>query len=337
MLFEKFKLSENVIVKNRIVMPPMCINQCHKEDGLVNDIHISHYGSRAWYGVGMIIVEATAVERRGRITSKDLGIWDDVHIHGLKRLTDLMRYYNVTSCIQLGHAGRKAADEEEVVAPSAIAFSDRYKTPKELSINEIEDIIYHFQKAAFRAKEAGFDAIELHGAHGYLINQFLSPLSNKRSDEYGGTKENRFRFLFEIIDAVTEVFDGLIFVRFSVEEYHEDGLHPNDFVEVLEALKEKGVSLVDVSSGGVVPMDYKPHTGYQVPLSSTLKKADVLPVTAVGLIEDAEYANEIIEKGDADFVMLGRALLRNPLWAVHAANTLNHKLDIGYPYTRIFK
>jgi NADPH2 dehydrogenase len=336
MLFENYHFSANVTAKNRVIMPPMCINQCHTEDGIVNDIHISHYGSRAWYGVGMIIVEATAVEARGRITNQDLGIWDDVHISGLKRLTNIMKNYDVVSCIQLAHAGRKAGDAPTPVAPSKVAFNDRYKEPIELSVSDIKDIINHFKKAAKRASEAGFDAIELHGAHGYLINQFLSPLSNFRTDQYGGNHENRFRILYEIIDEVKKVFKGLIFVRFSCEEYHDDGLHPADFVNELPKLKEAGISLIDVSSGGVVPTTYKPFVGYQIPYAKAIKDADVLPVAAVGLIEDPVYANEVLKEQSADFICVGRALLKDPMWALHASIELGHKLDLGYPYSRIF-
>src|SRR3954452_19732281 len=218
-LFSPFTIKD-VTLKNRIVMAPMCMYSSHNEDGQIQNWHRTHYTSRAVGQVGLIIVEATAITPQGRISPRDLGIWSDDHIKGFTELVSLMKEQGAKTGIQLAHAGRKAVLEGEIIAPSALAFNEKMKTPKEMTKEDIAETVEAFKKGAERAAKAGFDVIELHGAHGYLINEFLSPLSNKRTDEYGGSAENRYRFLRKIIAAIKTIWDGVLFVRVSAHEYH---------------------------------------------------------------------------------------------------------------------
>lgn len=332
-LFEPFTI-KNMTLKNRIVMSPMCMYSCENEDGFVNDWHLTHYTSRAVGQVGLIIIEATAVTPQGRISPKDLGIWSDEHIDGLKKLTNMIKSHGAHCGIQLAHAGRKAVLEGEIVAPSAIPFQENYKTPKEMTKAEIEETIEAFGKGAERAKNAGFDCIEIHGAHGYLINEFLSPLTNKREDEYGGSVENRYRFLQQIIEEVKKVWDGPLFVRISARDYHQDGLDVNDYVVMARWMKEQGVDLIDVSSGGVVPARINVFPGYQVPLSETIKKEVNIPTGTVGLITTGKQAEEILQNERGDLVFIGRALLRDPYWPRAVAQELNYPLQPPKQYER---
>ena len=321
----------NIELKNRIVMSPMCMYSA--ENGLANDFHFVHYGSRAQGGVGLIITEATAVEPRGRITNKCLGIWNDEQALALKKIVDFVHQNSDSKIgIQLAHAGRKGSTWEnrqisieegwETIAPSAIPFHHSERIPHVLTVDEIKELVEDFKKAAKRSVEAGFDVIELHGAHGYLIHQFLSPLSNNRTDEYGGNPENRARFLMEIVDAVNAEIteDVALFVRISGTEYAENGWDVNGSVELAKVLKTKNVDLIDVSSGGNisgVTIPLKP--GYQVPLAEDVKKIAEIETAAVGLITTAEQAEEILESGKADLIFLAREILRNPYFAVQAA------------------
>lgn len=333
-LFEPYTL-KNVTLKNRIVMSPMCMYSVEKEDGKVTDWHYTHYISRAVGQVGLIILEATAVTPQGRISPQDLGIWDDEHVEGLRKLVNGMKAYGAKTGIQLAHAGRKANVKEEIVAPSSIAYSDQFKTPKELTISEIQEVKVAFQNGAKRAKEAGFDIIELHAAHGYLINQFLSPLTNHRTDEYGGTLENRYRFLKEIIELVKEVWNGPILVRVSASDYHSEGLFVEDYVTIAGWLKEQGVDLVDVSSGAVVSgVRINIHPGYQVPFSDKIRNEASISTGAVGLITNALHAEEILQNNRADLIFIGRELLRNPYWPYQAAKELGYHLEAPTPYKR---
>lgn len=328
----------DVTIKNRIVMSPMCMYSSEDEDGMVQPFHLTHYESRAAGQAGLIMVEATAVQKAGRISAKDLGIWHDDHIDGLKTISDRVHAYGAKSSIQLAHAGRKAEDEETNYAPSAIAFDDRYQTPVEMADSDIEETIIAFQKAAGRAKEAGFDIIELHGAHGYLINQFLSPLTNKRSDQYGGSLQNRFRLFESIIHSVKKVWDGPIFVRLSAEEYHPDGNKLSDFTWIASQLKTLGIDLIDCSSGGVVPAHITAYPGYQVPLAETIKKEIDIATGAVGLITTGIQAEEILQNNRADLIFLARALLRNPYWAKAASDELGDtELQAPAQYVRGWK
>ncbi|MFC4686707.1 NADPH dehydrogenase NamA [Epilithonimonas pallida] len=323
----------NVELKNRIVMSPMCMYSA--EEGVANDFHFVHYGSRAQGGAGLIIVEATGVEPRGRITNKCLGIWNDEQALALKKIVDFVHQNSESKIgIQLAHAGRKGSvsaetnrqmsleEGWETIAPSPIPFHHSERIPHELSVEEIKALVEDFRKAAKRAVEAGFDVLEIHGAHGYLIHQFLSPLSNTRTDEYGGSFENRARFLMEIVDAVnSEITEKqALFVRISGTEYAENGWEITDSVELSKTLKDKNVDLIDVSSGGningvTIPL----RPGYQVPLAEDVKKNAEIQTGAVGLITSAEQAEQILQNGQGDLIFLAREILRNPYFAVQSS------------------
>ncbi|AZU63237.1 NADPH dehydrogenase NamA [Neobacillus mesonae] len=325
---------KGVTMKNRIVMSPMCMYSSHNEDGHVQNWHRTHYTSRAVGQVGLIIVEATAVTPQGRISPQDLGIWSDEHVKGLQELVELAKEHGAKMGIQLAHAGRKAELEGEIIAPSALAFNEKSKTPKEMTQADIEQTVEAFKKGAERAKKAGFDVIELHGAHGYLLNEFLSPLSNKRTDEYGGNAENRYRILREVIDAVKTVWDGPLFVRVSANDYHEDGLTPEDYILFAKWMKEQGVDLIDVSSGAVVPARINVYPGYQVPFSETIKHGAGIDTGAVGLITTPIQAEEILQNDRADLVFLARELLRDPYWPRTAAKELGVEMEAPKQYQR---
>ncbi|MEK3853246.1 NADPH dehydrogenase NamA [Cytobacillus sp. FSL H8-0458] len=332
-LFSPFTI-KGVTFKNRIVMAPMCMYSSHNEDGMVENWHRIHYASRAVGQVGLIILEATAVTPQGRISPQDLGIWSDDHIAGLKELTGLVKEHGASSGIQLAHAGRKATVEGEILAPSAIAFNEKMKTPKEMTKEEVSETVQAFKKGAERAKKAGFEVIEIHAAHGYLINEFLSPLSNKRNDEYGGSAENRYRFLREVIEAVKAVWDGPLFVRVSAHDYHDEGLTSEDYAEMGKWMKEQGVDLIDVSSGAVVPARIHTYPGYQVKFSETIKEGANIQTGAVGLITSGLQAEEILQNERADLIFIARELLRDPYWPRTAANELGASIEPPKQYER---
>ncbi|PLR76409.1 NADPH dehydrogenase NamA [Bacillus sp. V3-13] len=332
-LFSPYTVKD-VTFKNRIVMAPMCMYSCFNEDGLVTNWHRTHYASRAVGQVGLIILEATAVTAQGRISPQDLGIWSDDHIEGLKELTGLIKEHGAKAGIQIAHAGRKATIDGEIIAPSAIPFNEKSKTPKEMTKGEIAGTIEAFRLGAERAKKAGFDVIEIHGAHGYLINEFLSPLSNQRNDEYGGSAENRYRFLREVIDAVKTVWDGPLFVRVSASDYHEEGLNVDDYVMFSKWMKEQGIDLIDVSSGALVPASIKAFPGYQVPFADKIKHEADIPTGAVGLITTGIQAEEILQNNRADLIILARALLRDPYWPRTAARELGVDIEAPKQYER---
>ena len=324
-LFSNY-IIKNLEFKNRIVMAPMCMYSAD-DDGKAKEWHLLHYASRAVGGVGLIIQEATAVESRGRISANDLGIWDDSQIEGLKNIVDTCKKYGVKMGIQLAHAGRKCeAKNERIIAPSSIAFSDEYRVPNEITKQEINEVIQSFKEAAKRCVEIGYDVIEIHGAHGYLINEFLSPLTNKRTDEYGGSKENRARFLKEVLHAVREVWSSekTLILRVSAEDYDEEGNHPEDLADLINLVKNEGVDLVDVSSGGVISVAPKAFHGYQIKFAEVIKEKTSLPVIAGGLIMEPHMAEEVLENRRADMVFLGRALLRNPYWPLNADYELSN-------------
>ncbi len=328
-IFEPYTV-KNVTLPNRIVMSPMCMYSA-TEKGEVTDWHIVHYGARAAGGVGLMILEATAVESRGRISPHDLGLWDDLHIEGLKKIVNFAREHGVKTGIQLAHAGRKAElDEEiEIIAPSPIPFQEGRKTPKEMTHQDIDDVVSAFSRAARRARQAGFDVIEIHAAHGYLLNEFLSPVTNKRTDEYGGSLENRFRIVREVIEAVRGEWgkEFPLFVRISAVDYVDGGVTIEDSVEIARLLKECGVDLIDVSTGAILPVrPPKVHPGYQVPFAERIKREVGIPTGAVGLITCPEQAEEIIGNERADLVFLGRELLRDPQWILR----VKHKAGIPY-------
>jgi NADPH2 dehydrogenase len=330
--FEHFAIRD-LELKNRIVMAPMCMYQSD-ETGIVKPFHLHHYATRAIGGVGLVIVEATAVEPRGRITERDLGIWSDDHVGGLKDLVDAVHANGAKIGIQIAHAGRKASVKESIVSSTGNEYSEQYQTPKELSEAEAAGIVLKFKAAAIRAKAAGFDAIELHGAHGYLINQFLSPLTNNRTDKYGGTKAKRRVFLKEILAEVRTVWDKALILRLSAEEYAERGNH---LADTLETLLDLAVTpdIVHVSSGGVVSVPINAFPLYQIPLAKAIKELG-FPTIGGGLVTSAEQVEAILTEGQADLVFLARELLRNPYFALKAAASAGRKDLIPKPYERGF-
>jgi 2,4-dienoyl-CoA reductase-like NADH-dependent reductase (Old Yellow Enzyme family) len=331
-----------VTARNRIIMSPMDMFSA-AEDGLATDWHLVHYGTRAVGGVGLIVVEATAVEARGRISMNDLGLWNDAQVAPLGEVVCFCRQQGAAMGVQLAHAGRKAfspkkgAGPAAPVAPSAVPVDDTWVTPQALAPNEIEGIVHAFRAAAERSREAGFDALEIHAAHGYLLHQFLSPLSNRRTDDYGGPLENRARLLLRVLDAVREVWpEGQpLLVRLSATDWTSGGLTLEETVEIVRLIAPHGVDMVDVSSGGLLP-EAPPaiYVGYQVPFAARVKRETGMPTVAVGLISAAELADEIVENGRADAVALGRELLRDPYWPLHAAQVLKQEMAWPRPYER---
>lgn len=334
MLFTPFSVRD-MKLKNRIVMPPMCMYSAGN-DGKATDWHYAHYVTRAVGQAGLIIVEATGIEEAGRISANDLGLWNDGQIDSLKRIVAAVQQAGSKIAIQLNHAGRKCeVPDLEIVAPSAISFSKDNREPKELSTDEIHRIVEKFRLAAQRAVKAGFDAIEIHGAHGYLLNQFLSPLANQRMDQYGGSGENRVRMLGQVVEAVRTVMPGgmPLFVRVSAHDYEPGGNTPESISEMLNLIKNKGVDVIHVSSGAVTPAVPKAYPGYQIGFAVTIKELTGLPVIGGGLITEPLQAERII-KADVDMVFLARELLRNPYWPLQAARALGIKTDWPVPYER---
>jgi len=325
-----------VTLRNRIAMSPMCMYSAG-EDGIATDFHLAHLAARATGGVGLIITEATAVEARGRISTNDLGLWDDAQVESLGRIVRLCKAQGTVMCTQLAHAGRKAwtptkgAGPFPSVAPSAIPFDADWVVPHELTRAELDAIISAYRAAAQRALRAGFDAIELHSAHGYFLHQFLSPISNHRTDEYGGSLENRARMLLRVVDGVRAVLPESqpLLVRLSSTDWIEGGLTLDDQVQVARWLKTHGVDLVDCSSGGSTPQLPPVGPGYQVPFAERIRREAGIATMAVGLITTPELAEEIVRNGRADVVAMGRELLRNPYWPLHAARALGY--DIAWP------
>ncbi|WP_207427860.1 NADPH dehydrogenase NamA [Pedobacter sp. SYSU D00535] len=347
-LFTPLKIRD-VELKNRIVVSPMC--QYSSEDGFANDWHLVHLGSRAVGGAGLVIAEATAISPEGRITPKDLGLWKDEHIATLKRITGFIHSQGSVAGVQLAHAGRKASTSEpwtggrfllpeeggwQTLAPSAIPFAEGNSLPHALSTEEIEAVIIDFQSAAKRALEAGFEVVEIHAAHGYLLHQFLSPLSNLRTDSYGGAFDNRIRLLLEVTEAVRRVWpeEFPLFVRVSGTDWVEGGWSKQDTVKLAAVLKDKGVDLIDCSTGGNVPNAKIPvGPGYQVEFAEAVKQTNIL-TGAVGMINSADLAEEIIATGKADVVLLARELLRDPYFPLHAAKKLGAEVDWPVQYQR---
>jgi 2,4-dienoyl-CoA reductase-like NADH-dependent reductase (Old Yellow Enzyme family) len=323
---------------NRIVVSPMC--QYSSEDGFSSDWHVVHIGSRAVGGAGLVIMEASAVSPEGRISPGDHGIWKDAHIEKLRQITTFCHTQKVPAGIQLAHAGRKASMSEpwlgeklvsiaeggwETFAPSAIAFAPHYSQPTALTIEGIKKVIADFRSAAQRALTAGFDLIEIHAAHGYLLHEFLSPLSNHRTDEYGGSFDNRIRPLLEVVAAVREVWPEShpLFVRISATDWADGGWNPDASVELAKTLKGRGVDLIDCSSAALVPGVKIPvGPGFQTPFADRIRREGGIPTGAVGMITDPAQADQIIRNGQADIVLLARELLRDPYWPMHAAAKL---------------
>ncbi len=335
-------------LKNRLAMSPMCQYSATLE-GEVTDWHLLHYPTRALGGVGLILVEATAVEPLGRISPYDLGIWSEDHLPGLKELARRIREAGAVPGIQLAHAGRKAGTARpweggkplgwRVVGPSPIPFDEGYPVPEPLDEAGMERILQAFVEGARRALRAGFQVIELHMAHGYLLSSFLSPLSNQRTDAYGGSLENRMRFPLQVAQAVREVVprELPLFVRISATDWGEGGWSLEDTLAFARRLKELGVDLLDCSSGGVVPRVRIPLApGFQVPFADAVRKRVGLRTGAVGLITTPEQAETLLQAGSADLVLLGRVLLRDPYFPLKAAKALGVAPEVPPQYQRGF-
>ncbi|GAA4390681.1 NADH:flavin oxidoreductase/NADH oxidase [Hymenobacter koreensis] len=334
-----------ITFKNRIAVSPMC--EYSSEDGFANDWHLVHLGSRAVGGAGLIISEAAAVSPEGRITPDDLGIWKAEHVPFLQRITAFIESQGSVAGIQLAHAGRKASHASpwkggaevppaaggwQTVAPSAVPFTTGETAPLALDAAGIGKVIADFRAAAVRSLEAGFKVIELHAAHGYLLHEFMSPLSNQRTDEYGGSFENRIRLLLEVTAATREVWPAEypLLVRISATDWTEGGWTVEDSVALAAVLKTRGVDLIDCSTGGNVPAAQIPvGPGYQVPFAERVKKETGMPTGAVGLITTAQEAETIVSQGQADMVLLARELLRDPYFPLHAAHELG--VDVQWP------
>jgi len=331
-LFSPLKI-RGLELKNRIVMSPMCMYS--SENGFVSDWHLVHYPSRAVGGAGLIFTEATAVEERGRISPQDFGIYKEEHVEGLKRLVNMCHLYGAKVGIQLAHAGRKAEDyppwqrdkvevkgSKQAVAPSALPFGKNWFTPKEMSKDDIKEVQKAYEKAVKRAVDAGFDVIEIHAAHGYLIHEFLSPISNRRVDEYGGSFENRIRFLIEIVRVARKIMpDGMpLFVRISAVDYVEGGWTLEDSVELARRLKDEGVDVIDCSSGRIVENEIvHEYPGHQVPFAEEIRKRIGIMTMSVGGITTYEQAEEIVSNKRADLVAIGREFLRDPYFPLRWA------------------
>lgn len=337
-LFTPYEM-KGLKLKNRIVLPPMCQYSVEKKDGIATDWHFVHYVSRAIGGTGLIIIEMADVEPDGRISDYDLGLWCDEQIEPLKRIVDECHKYGAKVAIQIAHAGRKAEDAEVPVAPSAIAFDENSKTPRELTTTEVKEMVEKFRIAVKRAIKAGFDAIEIHGAHGYLIHQFHSELTNKRTDEYG---KDLTKFGCDIIRAAKSEIpkDMPLFMRISAVEYAEGGYGIERGIEIARDYKEAGVDILHISSGGEGPIapgrNPGSHAGYQVPFAREIKESLGVDVIAVGKLDEPELANAVIGNEDADLVAIGRAMLRNPYWSFDAATKLNKKTHVTRQYGRAF-
>ena len=334
-----------VAFRNRIGVSPMC--QYSSTEGFVNDWHLVHLGSRAVGGAGLVLTEAAAVDPRGRISPSDLGIWDDQHVPGLQRLVSFIRAQGAAAGIQLAHAGRKASTAPpweggnavppgqggwQPVAPSAEPFDAGSPMPDALDRDGLIEVAAAFRRAAARACAAGFQVIEIHAAHGYLLHEFLSPLTNHRTDEYGGSYDNRTRLLKRVCTAVREVWpaDHPLFVRVSSTDWAEGGWRADDTVALAHHLSSVGVDLVDCSSGGIAPGIAVPSgPGYQVPFSQRIKDTTPMRTAAVGFITSPAQADQIIRNEQADMVLLGREMLRDPYWPLRAARALGH--DVAWP------
>jgi 2,4-dienoyl-CoA reductase-like NADH-dependent reductase (Old Yellow Enzyme family) len=328
----------------------MC--QYSSQDGFATDWHLVHLGARAQGGAGLVTLEASAVNPEGRISPGDLGIWKDEHVPALQRIASFIHSQGARAGIQLAHAGRKASmsipfkgehlltPEQggwQPVAPSAIAFSPTYAVPLALEQAGIDAVIEAFRQAALRALAAGFDFVEIHAAHGYLLNEFLSPLSNHRTDAYGGAFENRTRLILQVVDAVRSAWPAHLplFTRISAVDWAEGGWTIDDSVQLARLLRDHGVDLVDCSSGGLVPGAKIPVApGYQVPFAAAIRRETGIPTAAVGMITDPAQANGIVANGEADLVFLARELLRDPYWPLHAAAVLDESASWPEQYLR---
>lgn len=341
----------SVTVRNRIMVSPMC--QYSATDGVANDWHLQHLGARAVGGAGIVSTEVVHVEPRGRITPHCLGLWNDAQRDALARIVRFMKSQGAATAIQIGHAGRKASTAQpwkggkplsaqeggwQTIAPSPLPFADGYAVPVEMDLDTIAATLKLFAASARRAREAGFDIVELHAAHGYLIHEFRSPLSNHRTDRYGGSFENRTRFLLEAIDAVRSEWpdDKPLFVRLSCVDWMEGGCDLEDTVRLAQLLKAGGrIDLIDSSSGGLDPRQKIPlYPGYQVPFAAEIRRRAGIATGAVGLINAPDLAEQILASGQADLIIMARAMLNDPYWPLHAAKVLKAKIPWPVQYER---
>jgi 2,4-dienoyl-CoA reductase-like NADH-dependent reductase (Old Yellow Enzyme family) len=341
-LFSPFKLRE-LTFRNRVFVSPMC--QYSSEDGMPTDWHFVHLGSRAVGGAGLVMVEASGVSRGGRISPWDSGIWSAAHGQAFKRITKFIREHGAAPGIQLAHAGRKASTNRpwlgggpvaqadggwQPIGPSAIPFDTKYQTPREMSASDIDAVTQQFVDAAKYSLAGGFEVAEIHAAHGYLLHEFLSPLSNKRSDEFGGPLENRMRFPLRVAKAVRDTWPAKwpVFVRISATDWAEGGWDLPQSIELSRRLKTIGIDLIDCSSGALVPYAKIPtEPGYQVPFAEAIRREVGIPTGAVGMITEPQQAEAIIASGKADAVLLARQMLRDPYWPAHAASALGDTID----------
>jgi 2,4-dienoyl-CoA reductase-like NADH-dependent reductase (Old Yellow Enzyme family) len=348
-LFEKFQLRE-IEFKNRLWVSPMC--QYSSIDGMPTDWHLVHLGSRAVGGAGLVMVEATAVSPEGRISPEDSGIWSDRHAEAFRRITTFVKSQGSIAGIQLAHAGRKASTYSpwkgqgmipvaeggwEVIAPSPIKFDESFPRPREMTAADMSKVVADFVNAADRAVEAGFEVIEIHAAHGYLLHEFLSPLSNKRTDEFGGDLTNRLRFPLEVATAVRKAVPEHvpIFVRISATDWVDGGWDIESSIEFCKHLKDIGIDLIDVSSGGNVPdAMIAVGPGYQVPFAIEVRRQVGIKTAAVGLITEPVQAEEILQNGEADAIFVARGFLREPYLPIRAASELDENIDVPKQYGR---
>jgi 2,4-dienoyl-CoA reductase-like NADH-dependent reductase (Old Yellow Enzyme family) len=349
MLFSPLRLRD-VTFKNRVFVSPMC--QYSSEDGLPTDWHLVHLGSRAVGGAALVMVEATAVSPEGRISPWDSGMWSDVHAAVFQRLVRFVKEQGSVPAIQLAHAGRKASTDRpwhggkgvrpedggwQPIAPTAEAFAEGYPVPREMTKADVDAVVAQFRDAARRSLDAGFEVVEIHMAHGYLLHEFLSPLTNRRTDDYGSSLANRMRLPLRVARAVREVWpDRLpLFARLSCIDWVEGGWDLPQSIELSRRLKEAGVDLIDCSSGGIVPYaKIELGPGYQVPFAEAIRREAGLATGAVGMITEPRQAEQIVLTGQADAVLLARALLRDPYWPLHAAQELGTDLEWAVQYAR---
>ncbi|KAG0364881.1 hypothetical protein BGZ54_007051 [Gamsiella multidivaricata] len=356
LLFQPLTI-KNLTIANRIIVAPMCMYS--SKDGFMSTFHVAHLGSFAIHGAGLVIAEATAVEPRGRISPQDVGLWSDDHIHKIKEVADFIHAQGSKMGIQLAHAGRKASMDppysappeedywrDDVVAPTggeAFKWDETYVAPRELSVQEIQDVVKAFGAAAARAEKAGLDTVEIHGAHGYLIHNFLSPITNKRTDQYGGSLENRARILLEVIKEVRANFpaEKPVFLRVSASDLVENVLDGPSWdieqtVQIAKLVKDAGVDVFHVSSGGnVAQQQIKAYPGYQVQFAERVKKeVPDLVVAAVGIITGGKQAEEVLDQQKADLIAVARGFLRDPHFVLNAAKELNVKAKFSQQYER---
>lgn len=322
-LFDPYTL-KGLTLKNRIMMSPMC--QYQGQEGRPSDWHIVHLGARAVGGVGLIMFESTAVQEHARKSLDDLGLWSDEQIPAFRRVIDFCHQYGAKIGVQLAHSGGKSG------------VPGKNAEPDNVTVEEIADIVEAFKASALRALQAGADTVEIHGAHGYLVNQFLSPLTNHRQDEYGGSMENRARFALDVIAAVKSVLpaDMPLFMRVSAVEYSDDGYDLEEMVEMVKLFKAAGVDIIDVSTGGNVPNAPEVYPGYQVPYAERIRHGAGVPTIAVGLLDSPLLAEEVLRNGRCDLVAIGRGLMRNPHWAKDAAIALRVELEMPNTYKRAY-